>query len=418
MTAAAPPAPAARLTFLPDILEEHVAELGFLWRQRDTALRSPRYTMRELFRLEDRIEAHAHGIRAVGEQALPLLEARLAGDDPELVFGAAYGLLRLGTTASVSLVGAAFDKVGDGTLDAVRRALCFGSAQPLLGHLQYAAGGDPSPRTAIAIEAIAYHADYRPDLDRFTALLTYDENVTQASAWRTAANLALPLDAKLYAAGMRDDDPLVRRAALGAAAWTGVRGVLALARRAADDPVADSADAFALLAALATAADLPRIERIARTADLGPDRFDLVAAYGSPRLIPLLLDAMTDADPAAAAAAGNAFTAMTGHDVASTERATAAPKPGAPPDEFDAEFLDDVLLPDAARARALWERDQTALGHAVRLCRGIDVTQLTTPAEVDAVADMRVRWDFWLRRRFAGAWDGSPMSLAIFPQNQ
>src|SRR5436189_4016231 len=85
--------PSPTTTFIPDILEEHVEELAFLWDQRRTAVRDPRYTIRELTHLEERIAAHLQGTLAVGEVALPLLEDTLAADDPSMVFAAAYALL-------------------------------------------------------------------------------------------------------------------------------------------------------------------------------------------------------------------------------------------------------------------------------------------------------------------------------------
>src|SRR6266496_5548582 len=57
------------------------------------AVRDPRYTIRELTYLEERITAHLQGVLAVGEVALPLLEDTLAAEDPHMVFAAAYALL-------------------------------------------------------------------------------------------------------------------------------------------------------------------------------------------------------------------------------------------------------------------------------------------------------------------------------------
>ena len=59
--------PAPTATFIPDILEEHLEELAFLWGQRQTAVRDPRYTTREFTHLEERITAHLNA--AAEEQA-------------------------------------------------------------------------------------------------------------------------------------------------------------------------------------------------------------------------------------------------------------------------------------------------------------------------------------------------------------
>src|SRR5438093_13327929 len=80
-------------TYIRDILEEHVEELAFLWGQRRTALRSPRYTVRAFFHLEERIAAHLQGVLAVGGEALPLLEDTLRDGDSLAAFAAGYALL-------------------------------------------------------------------------------------------------------------------------------------------------------------------------------------------------------------------------------------------------------------------------------------------------------------------------------------
>src|SRR5437667_460911 len=184
--------PSPRATFIPDILEEHVEELAFLWEQRQAAVRDPRFTIREFAYLEERIRAHLHGVLAVGEVALPLLEDTLSADDPPTVFAAAYA----------------------------------------------------------------------------------------------------PLDAKTYAAAMRDDDPVVRRAALYAGAWCGQPGVLAVCRKLAAQPTPDNLDPLELLAILGGPEDAPLVAALGQTAALGPARFTLVGTYGHPALMDLVLAAL------------------------------------------------------------------------------------------------------------------------------
>src|SRR5438034_6232480 len=94
--------------YIPDILEEHVEELAFLWGQRRTALRSPRYTVRAFAHLEERIAAHLQGVLAVGGEALPLLEDTLRHGDSQTAFAAAYALLHHGDATAVGRVLEAF----------------------------------------------------------------------------------------------------------------------------------------------------------------------------------------------------------------------------------------------------------------------------------------------------------------------
>ena len=114
-----------KVRILIDILEEHFEELQFLWSQRQTALRSPRYTLRELSHLEDRIEAHVQGLLIAGEQIMALVEKGLSADDPVLAFAAAYALLRLNTEAASKRVLDSFRQAKGGQLDGVRQALCL-----------------------------------------------------------------------------------------------------------------------------------------------------------------------------------------------------------------------------------------------------------------------------------------------------
>src|SRR5437879_3769442 len=135
---------APALTYIPDILEEHLEELGFLWGLRRTALRSPLYSPRAFTYLEERIVGHLDGILADG--------------------------------------------------------------------------------------APAFHTEFQgspPDIQRF---LRDDDPAVRLGGWRVAGCLGLRLDAKTYAAALRDA-PAVRRAALHAGAWSGEPGILAVGRK-------------------------------------------------------------------------------------------------------------------------------------------------------------------------------------------
>ena len=121
----------------------------------------------------------------------------------------------------------------------------------------------------------------------------------------------------------------------------------------------------------------------------------------------------TSPPPACAAAA--AFTKLTGVPIESDTRVTLPPRPGEKPDEFEAEFLEEVQLPDAELARRHWARVGAWLQRAGRMQRGFDVGRPRSGDEFAAL-DMRSRWEMWLRARFHGAWRGSPLRLERFPQ--
>src|SRR5437660_5823857 len=143
---------APTLTYIPDILEEHLEELGFLWGLRRTALRSPLYSPRAFTYLEERIVARLDGILADGELGLPLLEDTLAADDFHAVFAAGYALLHSRNGTSAARVLDAFAQAGGARLMGLRDALCHAPAQSILPEIQALARGAPSVGAVLAAE--------------------------------------------------------------------------------------------------------------------------------------------------------------------------------------------------------------------------------------------------------------------------
>jgi uncharacterized protein (TIGR02270 family) len=403
------------LTFLPDLLEEHLEEIQFLWPIRDRGLRSPRMTMRDVRRFEERIDAHVDGALVPGDDAFPFVDAQLEADDEHAAFAATFVLLRRGTESALTRVRQAFSTAEGKRLAGIGRALQMGRADPLINDLSTGFRGDDPARAAIAAEALGYRVRWKGAHDRLLAFLADEAPSVRQAGWRIVANLALPAEPKHYAGAMRDKDAGVRAAALLAGAWTGTAGTLAALRATAGTPSKDDVAAYRVLAALGEPSDLAMIQRLVETPELGPDRFALAAAYGSPALAPLLRDALASKDPRTAVAAGEAFTRLTGADLGPGERVTLPPEDGHEPDEVEKEFLDEDVLPDPAKAAAHWKRTGAAIATMARVAHGRDVSS-GIPADAFAWLDMQARYEWWMRARFRGTWPGTPMQLEVFPQ--
>jgi uncharacterized protein (TIGR02270 family) len=408
-------APARSL--IPDILEEHFEELAFLWSQRTNALRSPSYTMRELALLEERIEAHTHGLLAVGDRLLPFVEEALSGEDQPAVFAAAYALLRLHTDAAVQRVLDALATAKGKQLDGLRTALCHAPIDRIQPRLQAIFLNAPAPVAAAAAEALAFHSALLPTAERLHQFLRDEAPSVRQCGWRIVSNLGVAVTPKAYAAALRDDDAGVRNGAIAAAAWSGVQAILTIGRQFAATPSPEHLEALRILAILGGPEDLQRIGAIAMMKEMGPARFELVASYGHPALVDLLLVEIAGADPESAALAGAAFTRLTGRNIESGQRATVPPEGGKEPDEFEAEFQEEVALPSYELAYNHWQAVKPQLAQCARLCKGLDVGRGLT-AESFASLDMESRWEICLRGRFQGAWPGSPAHLEIFPQSR
>jgi uncharacterized protein (TIGR02270 family) len=409
MTAAPP-----RLTYIPDLLEQHVEEIEFLWAQREVALGSPRYTMRELAQLDERIEAHVQGVIAAAEHAIPLLEERLAATEAPAVFAGAYPMLRLGGQY-VSRVLEIFSASRGPRLDGITRALSMAPVEAFLPQIRSLVLSAEPAVAAAATEVLIFRRAHDPKPGRILLLVQEEEPSVRLRAWRVAGYLGTPLEPRLYASGMRDENAAVRSAALLAAAWSRVSGAVMFARQLARVPTPENLDQIRLLAILGAPQDLPLMVHIGREADLGPARFRLIGSYGHPLLVDLLLSELGNPDPTSASAAAAAFTKITGEVVDSGDRVKTSAPGSLEVDEFEAEFQEEVILPNQELARRRWAELKPRLSQASRLTRGFDVSHVVAP-EVLAQLEMESRWEACLRGRFEGSWTGSPADLEAFPQ--
>jgi uncharacterized protein (TIGR02270 family) len=407
---------AARATYIADLLDTHLEELGFLWGRWRAALRDPDYTLLAVAQLEERIRAHLQGVQVPGEQALPRLVELLGGDDAELAFAAAYTLLHRNEPERAEQVLGAFAAAED---DEVFQALaCALAYAPLrravLERLRAQLSARPALRAAATAEVLAFHGALDLTGEQLRWFLEDDDATARLAGWRLAALLGAQVRPESYGRALRDEDPAVAAAALEAGAWCGAQAVLPALRRLAEAPSPERMDALRLLAVLGTAEDAERLYALAKSAALGPARFRLAGAFGDPRFLPMILRSLADPDPATAAAAGAAFLRLTGVEVSSGRRA-ALPAGGGEPDEFDREFLEQVPLPDPARAYAEWQKLRPALEPVARLYRGMDAAR-AQDAESAERLDMESRRDLLLRRRFHEGWKGTLLNLEAFPQ--
>ncbi len=389
-----------KATFIPDVLEEHFEELAFLWGQRRAALRSPAYTLKKVRELEERIEAHVQGLLVPPpEHVRALLEPALSGDDRLAAFAAGYALLRMGHA----------DRVAEAWLAA--KGDCLAGLTEALAH------GLPPSRIAglqctrpAAAEVLAFHGVQRLELRQLEAWLADEEPGTRRAAWRSAALAGVMPSPQFYAAGLRDADPAVRSASLEAAVWHRHPALFAVFRDLVAKPSAKYAEAYLLYGVLASPEDLARIRCIGEAAALGPVRFEALGCYGHPAIVDLLLTGMKSDDPKTAAAAGIAFTKITGHDVRSGRKAPAAQVE----DAFEGEFVEEVALPDADRARSWWAANANQWAGATRVCRGFALPQ-AVPLETIRQLDMESRRETLLRMRYFGSFQGGPTDLERFP---
>ena len=345
--------------------------------------------MREFSALEQRIETHVEGLLAAGLDVLPVVEEGLSSEDPAASFAAAYALLRLENETATLAVIQAFSGAKGQQMLGLRQALALARMEQILPSLPFLFFSSAAGTVAAAADILACHGALPPPGVTIETLLEDQDPSVRETGWQVVANAGLTLDPKLYEMVIHDESPAVRRAGLWAAAWTAVPGALLIARQLAETSKRENLYALELLAILGKPEDVQRITAIAKDKDLGPSRWKLVGSFGHPGLMELVLAELANPEPKAAAAAGAAFSKMTGQDIESKR-------------------------PDPNLARARWEKMKPRFAHATRLCRGHDLTRGAAP-DILGKLDMESRWEFFLRSRFNGAWSGSPADLERFP---
>lgn len=392
-----------RLSHIPELFEQHLEDLAFLWGQRRDLLVSPEHTLRHLADLGERIEAHLQGLAVPPPQAvLASLQPRLAAEDRDEAFAAACALLRLRERGATQAVLSAFVQAGGATLMGLRDALGFCSPSLFAPELQALLAQAAAPTAAAAAVVLANHRLLDSAASALQALLASDEPAVARQAWQAIGRAEAqrteptpPRATQAFAAALAHADAGVRRAAWQAAAWAGETTLLPALRQRC--PQGDT-EALQALAALGGADDFALLRSCVLALPEGPARCTVLARYGHPLGLNALLRWMDPADPATAAAAGDAFECLTGVDVRAERRTLAVPE-GA--DDFEREMAPEVWLPDAARAGQWHTQHAARLEAGLRWRRGLRVDGLV-PRETLVQLDLQARWDAAMRAALEG----------------
>ena len=210
-----------------------------------------------------------------------------------------------------------------------------------------------------------------------------------------------------FQVGVRDEDPQVRRAAIHAAAWSREPWLLDFCRGCAKTPSPDLWDALEMLSVLGLPSDLELIRGLGRRAELGPNRFELLASFAHPVVVPDLIQVINGDQLVDVVAAALAFSRILGVDVASGQRATLTTNESGDDDEFDEQ---DVMVPDAAKAEQHWAGLAESFASGNRFHQGMETSGPPTPDLLQQL-DMRSRWEACVRGKHEGTWNGDPFDL-------
>jgi HEAT repeat protein len=174
---------------IPEVLAVHFEEFAGLLAIRSEHVRGPDWTLGDLAEWDARLTAHMDALVIAGDEAIPLLEEQLAGDDPAAVFAAAVVLLRIKTQIAAERLLSALAGAKGPQLIALADALAAGPIDGIDPRLRELASKGSPPQSLIAFLGLAAHGrvDSR-HVPGDEALASEDPHVRQL-AWRCIAQL-------------------------------------------------------------------------------------------------------------------------------------------------------------------------------------------------------------------------------------
>jgi uncharacterized protein (TIGR02270 family) len=369
---------------IPEIVSQHVEEAAFLWLLRANAVHAPHYLLKDLVRLDDRVDAHLDGLRVNGDPAWELVKG---ADGPGAVFAAAVLALEGGKDDRIGFVlekGAATPEASRGLVS----ALGWLPWERVKAHVQKLSLSDRLPLKRVGIAAAAAHRQH-PSFSLSRALgpdPLLQARVFQAVAEFGATDMRNPVKQNLNHA-----DPSVRFKA----AWAGTLVYAEPLALAALQEIAEAGGRFAEDAARLAARRLPPLQAERWRCGLAEDPARLrpavaaAGAAGNPEAIPWLIEMMRQ--PPLARPAGEAFSLLTGVHIAYDKLARRKPDgfepgPSEKPEDEDVAMdpYEDLAWPDPRLVESWWQARRGEFTKGTRYLLGKPITPETLRAALAA----------------------------------
>jgi hypothetical protein len=315
-----------------DIVTQHAEEAAFLWLLRDIAVYAPHYSLADLSELDDRVEAHLDGLRIAGDAGWEICKGALEQKEVGEIFAAsvlAFESRDETRIQTVLEVGSVEPELSQGIIS----ALGWLSYQQAEIHINKLLTSDSSNLRRIGIAASAVQRQYpvKPLIDA----LSDNDLLLKARALQAVGQFGRVDLLSLLRLNLTAEDDLCRFNAAWSAALLGDTSAVSVlktfvtpvrpphprieygagsnplpqgARERAEEAVKIALRRMDLESAHSWQKELAQNPETVRLALIG------AGAIGDPILIPWLIEQMKT--PVLARVAGEAFTMITGVDIA------------------------------------------------------------------------------------------------------
>jgi uncharacterized protein (TIGR02270 family) len=358
-----------------EVVEQHAEDAAFLWFSRDRAVRAPHYYLKDLMRLDQRVEANVDGLRVAGPAGWELAVEAMKQEAPGELFAAAVlgfesrNPQRIDSILNLSSKAAPLSRAAISALGWMR----FDDAKPILDPLLR------SDRAELRRIAIAGYAVHRVDSgEALRQALSDGDLPVQNQAFEAAAQLGRTDLVHSIVRIISSKDETSRFYSAWSAAKLGLRDrdVTDALRMVAEAGHAHAEPAFHMaLRCLRLNESHPWLSAMLK--DPGRQRFGVIGmgVVGDPAWVSELIGYM-QTEPVSRVA-GEAFSMITGADLRYLD--LDRPKP----DTFEASANDDpndtdvgmdpdedLPWPAPERVRQWWEQHEHEFQPGARYLRG------------------------------------------------
>ncbi len=362
---------------IPEIVDQHAEEASFLWLLRTNAVRAPHYRLKDLARVDGRVEAHVDGLRINGQSAWDTCLV-LTNKEPGAVFAAAVLALEGSDETRIQQI-FEFGRANSEASRGLTSALGWLPYEQASKHIRTLLATDEPALRRVGIAASALHR--RNPGPALQAAFASEDPLLKARAFRAAGELGLVDTHITLRANLRAKDPTVRFwAAWSNTLLNGHKDALSYLQKVAESggPFAEQA-AQMVMRRLATNDAKLWLKRLVK--DLGQKRVAVIAAgaFADPEVIPFLIDQMKV--PELARVAGESFSLITGVHIAYDKLEGEKPEgfesgpTEDPKDENVAMDADlDLAWPDPEPIQKWWNSRQENFAKGTRYLLGQPIT--------------------------------------------
>jgi uncharacterized protein (TIGR02270 family) len=345
---------------IPTVVQQYADVAAILWLRRDRAVGQPHYSLADLAKLDDQLEAHIDGLRIAGDLGWQVAAEGLRWEEPGELFTAGVLAWESGDARRVRAVIAAAAESSE-CARALVSSLGWLSVQTAAPHIERLLGSSSALSQRVGVAACVAHG-HDPG-DALEKALTIDDAALRARALRAIGELGR-CDLQLAARdAFRSSDEQVRSASAWTLARCGNEPLAAVAlQEAVERQAPDQGRALAIVLRRMDPAEATRwLTRLAQNSKSVRQAIVGAGVVGTCDAVPWLLEAM--ADPRWSRVAAEAFVMITGVDLATARFESKRPVgfTGGPTDDpaddnVEMDPDENLSWPDTPRLAAWWEK--------------------------------------------------------------